>query len=99
MPGMLIIKIFLINVKIVRKNIGRSINSLVNPKNQSPIFSLFDNLNKTQVKSEDTANFINTYFATIGNKLAQNLNDPHVINTPPHHNTSNFIDCTLEEIN
>ena len=81
------------------KEYWRSINNLVNPKNQNPIFSLFDNINKSQVKSEDTANHINTYFATIGNKLAQHLDDPHTMNTPPHHNIFNFKECTLEEIN
>ena len=56
------------------KEYWKSINNLMNPKNRNPTYSLFDKTNNSHIPAEETADYINTYFATIGDKLAQNLN-------------------------
>ena len=80
------------------KDYWRSINRVVNPKPSSPTFSLIDKETETPVAYEDTARFINEYFATIGEKLAQNLNTPWVYRGNSINTDFMFHDCTLEEL-
>ena len=47
------------------KKYWRAINDLVNPKPQNPVHKLTDQNSKIPVPNSDTADFINSYFATI----------------------------------
>ena len=77
----------------------RTINSLVNPKVSNPVFNLIDKENNNQqIANSDTADFINTYFATIGDKLAANMNErwTPLYNTIPPNFV--FVNCTTDDI-
>ena len=57
------------------KMFWRSIKNIIpNQKQQSQHISLIDEISNLTVPDELTANYINEHFATIGPKLAQNLN-------------------------
>ena len=53
-----------------------SINKLINPKVNDHHFCLIDQNSKLAIPSETTADYINTYFATIGDNLAAHMNAP-----------------------
>ena len=58
------------------KEYWKAINKIVNPKPSNTSFNLVHHQTKIPVNPEDTANYINEYFANIGPKLAENLSEP-----------------------
>ena len=75
-----------------------SINKLINPKISDPHFSLVDQNTGIDIASEDTANYINTYFATIGDKLAEKMNAPWIPTQPVIDSNFDFRPATIEEL-
>ena len=80
------------------KEYARCINNLLNPKNKNPIYSLFDKDLQVNVPFDKTADFINNYFATIGPKLANNMNLPYVTNNPATDTIFSFTPAKLEDV-
>ena len=80
------------------KKYWKCIGDLVNPKTHDPVFNLVDQNNGEHIKNVDTADFINTYFATIGDKLASNMDLPYVSQGQQIIDAFSFIPCEIEEI-
>ena len=75
-----------------------NINKLLNPKACDPHFSLIDQNTQEAIPSDKTADYINTYFATIGGKLASGMTDPWTPQANIADSLHTFILATLEEL-
>ena len=71
------------------KTYWESVNSLFKPKDSSKKFHLVDQVSKTQIAPEETADYINDFFVNIGPKLARDYTRPW---KPP----SNTVPLTFE---
>ena len=78
------------------KEYWAQINDLLNPKVNNTHFNLV--LNDTPVPDPETADFINEFFATIGNKLAANMNVPWTSQTPRIDKHFTVRDCSEEDM-
>ena len=70
----------------------------MNSKLQDPVYNLFDEVHQQPVPNEDTADFINTYFATIGEQLAANLDTPFSNRGLLTESSFEFQECELETL-
>ena len=70
----------------------RAVNAVINPKPSTCSFSLIDQTNKTPIASAEISEYINTYFATIGERLGQNQNTPWLFDGVLYTHTQS---CTL----
>ena len=81
------------------KRYWKAINSLINPKPTNISFTLVDHENaQAPIAKEETANFINSFFANIGAKLARNMDQPWSYSGPDVQSQFNFNECTIEDI-
>ena len=78
------------------KTYWKSVNSLFKPKDSSEKFHLVDQVSKTQIAPEETADYINDFFVNIGPKLARDYTRPW---KPPSNTVPQTFELLPVEVN